>query len=740
MEVLWNAQRGNIKAWHPIVFLTYLKKLRPHPEAYFLSQILTELKLQIPNLMPRHIAACISSCAKMNFTDVSIVNDILRDCHKHGLHLKLTDSSLSILCSSLGMMEAATARGSIPSCRPILLDLVDNIVKALDNHNLSEWEVANLIHGLGRLQFVHEKIKLGLGRLLESRQVDGFTSHGLIVLFYGLGQLQFDDMDALAKLCQVLTKPVNLWHYDEIAISTMLFTFASLNYKTDGHLKLILEEAVNPKRLEKYSARTLGTICYSIRKLGCTEKHILQPLGQELCQPNRLAALGDEALCNLVCGFSQLGYKDQHFWGCAANVVLNGAVERFSTRGITALLCGFLTAGANNDSLYDVLCTEATAAKRLKYCQQHHLTSLLFSLSLIRNRSEKCIKLVLDEITERSRSLSNDSIKAIFASLCEIMPVEGEHHSVLALEATNQDRLCSASSEYLARIVYFLGNLDLALPRNQLTENLVLEISKKSRISSFTFSQLSSIIYGFGEMRCRRDTVTLILSELLKHNIQECDTVSLCNALYGLGRMSHPWNSQTQVLASEILRPKRLHQLGVKRLVTALLGLSRLRLWELKENALQPLLDLIRENMDELSETDISRVLYSLTCMRNANPQLVDHLMHQITSRKRLGGCDERTLSTLIYCLGKLKFKNKVVWEHLSKEALKEERLLRYTDEGLSNILWGIKRKRNYEDNIAVPLIKHLILPSRLSSAKEHTLVVSLESIAYMKVMEDSSH
>lgn len=739
VEVLWNSQEGDIESSYPLLVLTYLKRLRCYPEGYFLGQVLTTLKLHVPHVKPRHIVACISTCAKMNFTDVGIVNDILREFRQHGLHLQLNHSGISSLCHSLGLMEAATARGSIPLCRPIFLDLADHIVDSLDNHTLNEWEVANLIHGLGRLQFIHDKIKLGLKRLLGSKQVDEFTSHGLIVVFYGLGQLHFDDKDALTKLIEVLIKPVNLWHYNEVAISTLLFTFAYLNYKTDKYLKLILEEAVNPKRLEKCSTRTLGTMCYSIRKLECTEEHILKPLGEELCQPNRLADFSDEALCNVVCGFSQLGYKDQQFWNCTACAVLNRGMERFSTSGITALLCGFLTAGTKHDALYEALCLEATVAKRLKFCRQHHLTSLLFSLSLIKNRSQRCVTLLLDEIAVRIGSLSNDSIKAIFISLSVLRPKAIEQQSVLAREATNQDRLRSASNEYLARIVYSLGNLELTVPRDQLTENLVSEISKEPRISSFTVRELSSIIYGLGEMRCKRDLVSLILSELFNRSIQECDTDSLSNVVYGLGRMSYPRNAQIKILTDEVLRPERICELGTSRLTAALMGLAQLRSWEAQENALQPLLDLIRQNANDLSETDISKVLYSLSCLKNPDRQLIDSLMDLVSSAERLGSCDERTLSTLIYCLGKLKFKNKMVWEHLSKEALQEERLSRYTDEGLSNMFWGINQIRNQGGKLAMPLVKQLILPSRLRSAKEHTLVVSLEGMALMKVMQDSS-
>jgi hypothetical protein len=78
-------------------------------------------------------------------------------------------------------------------------DLIDHIVQVLYNHSLNDWELENLVNGLDRLQYVHEKIKLGLRRPLESGRVGEFTSHRLIVLFHGLGQLQFEDMDALIK-------------------------------------------------------------------------------------------------------------------------------------------------------------------------------------------------------------------------------------------------------------------------------------------------------------------------------------------------------------------------------------------------------------------------------------------------------------------------------------------------------------------------------------------------------------
>lgn len=731
LELLWDNCKHDIRQGYPEVALKFLMRQSKPPDPRFLDKILWVLKEHIPYAVPRQVVSCLHACAKMSYGNVLIVDQILQKVWQTRLHLKLKHSDVSHLCYTLGLLERNAPGVSIPTARVILEELRGQILVCLQERLLTEVEVMNLVYGLSKLQFGDGKILSALADVINTHvQMEEFTPHDLAAVFYSLGQLNIIESSGLSKWVVRMTDPKFLRFSDAIALSSVLFTFANIGDKTLHLIAPLLKEVVKPSRLAHYSDRTLPTICYSLKKLICTDPAILSPMCVELSREGRLQKFNNQAFCSVVCGLSRLQVRDAAFFGQAAHVVIGArGIQRFTTRELACLLCGFLSAGFKQRSFYQQVMDEIVTSDRLRAAESAELSSILYSASQLKEPDPDPIASILDEITYRIKRFTTEEISCIVKSCSTLGLNLNPHVDDIIQEAMDPQRLTSASEEYIAQLVQCMGTLNVRSKDNPGLEILLGEAGKESRMKRFGTKEISMILFGLGEMRCKTGLVVKLVYELSHCDLENFGIDSLTTIIYGLGRLSFPCTTSANFLIDEVYKTERLQQLGIRGLITVLLGMVQM---QAHSSRIHVLLNMIRPRIANLSSSDVSKTLFAISYLPTMPQDLVDDLVQEILRPERMQEFDERSLSTTIYMLRKLKLDRQSILEILCQEAGKPSRLQKFSSEALSNMLWSVSK--NGEQWFTDLLVDHLTSSPQLEAANVQTLVKTLEAISSIQV------
>lgn len=730
LEFLWDKCKDDIRQGYPEIALKFLVRQSDRPDPRILDKIMRMLKEHIPDAVPRQVVSCLLACSKMSYSNSSLVDQILQDAWKCGLHQNLKHADVSYLFYALGLLEVNTCMGSIPMARVLLKELTGKIVTCLHGSLLIEVEIVNLVYGLSKLQFKDARILSAVDEVISAnQQLEKFTPHNLVVMFYALGQLHPGESNRLERWIPWMINPKFLRASDAIALSSILFTFAHMKLESLGAIGPLLREIVKPSRLNWYSDRTLPTICYSLKKLKCTDPAILDPICTEMSSEGRLKALSNQSFCNVVCGFNQLNIRNGAFFKQAALVALGGkGIQRFSTRELACLLCGFLKGDFEQKSFYDKVISEVVKYDRLNQAELDELSSILFSISQLAEADPDCIVSLLDKIVPQIKHFSNEEISCAVRSLSMAELDAKEYVSEIVQEATDPQRLSNASEIYIAQLIRCMGTLNVRSKDNQSLARLMKEASKEVRLKRFRAEEIAMILFGVGEMRYKTGLEVRLVYALSDFDLEKCDTHTLTTILYGLGRLSFPSSSSTNFLIDEIFRTDRLQAMGIRDLITVLLGMAQMQTSIKSIGRVQIVLNIIKGQRANLTSADFSKVLYTISLLPSTPQDFVEDLVKEVLTSRIIEECDERSLSTIIYSLRRLNLDEPCVLKILCQEASKPSRLKKFSSEALSNLLWSVSS--NAEQCFFDLLVDHLISAERLESANVHTLVRTLEAIS----------
>ncbi|GMH40589.1 hypothetical protein BSKO_08493 [Bryopsis sp. KO-2023] len=739
----WNECTDDRNRWHAEVVLLRCKKLPSQngQEEGFLDGVLEVLiKGFNKQATPRQVVGAIHSLAKIGYTNSELLDRFVKGVAGTST---FTRRDIVILTYALGAIENSLGPGSVPSSHGLIDRMAGQIVSYLDHSDwhLGEFELANLLTGLGQLRIEHEEIVSAVRRLVSDEERLGkLRPYGLVEMFYRTSQLGLGG-DLMETLVHEITQPRRLVRFKEVALSTILFTFADLGYRNEAKVGIIVDEVLDAKRLPNFLEQSLATMCYSLKKIEWKDLERLGPLFDEISRRLDMDLFKGLALCNIVCGLSHMGCKHQGFWSAAKRAVLvKGKLAQLSQKGLTALFCGFLTAGVSEEGVYSAIISEFVMSGRLVDSSEADLSNFLCSISLMEKPDENSVRALLGEVGRKAPGFSDGGLLSVLRSLEKMGFSNSMDVTPIMEAATESGRLKKCSEDYLAWVAHSIAALNVRAIENPLVGVLFDEILKESRLRNLSIDNIARIVYTLGKIKQGEGILVRLIFEAADRGLENCSEHSLSNIIFGLGGFSFPKSASILFLIEEVLKPDRIDRFSTHTVVTILLGLAQLGAWKDKHLELTPIFDTIKRRREFLKPTDVSKILHSLACIGCRDIDLVDIMAETFTScEEMLGSCDESTLSTVMHSLSRLKFEKGGVWERLWKEAGQEERMLKFSNEAMSNMLGCLLQRRvdfdaQADGVLEERLVETLTNPSRLSDAHEASLVKTLE---YMATMEE---
>lgn len=255
--------------------------------------------------------------------------------------------------------------------------------------------------------------------------------------------------------------------------------------------------------------------------------------------------------------------------------------------------------------------------------------------------------------------------------------------------------------------------LMLWLVRHEPILNVVSdEACRPERLPMYNEQEVSNMLYSFGILNFRHDLLLANLCEILRRPelLRDWTEQGLANTIYGLALLEYrPPNETMFALIWETCRQGRLQRFYNQHLMNVLYGMVTLGVRSYR--VLRCLLDelLQRRSKFKFMLTGLSSIVYSFA-KAGIYADGIRPFLEDLTSTENIGNLTDWSLTNLLCAFGSFPDEEELLpfLSKLIKEAVKVERLIRYTERNFAQILFGIS-KTGLRTKIEPAYISHLV-------------------------------
>lgn len=482
-------------------------------------------------------------------------------------------------------------------------------------------------------------------------------------------------LDKLSRKVLLVLPEMNGWHFTSI-----LHACAKLWHTDHKFLTTIIQSAHDANILGKFKPFHCSWCIYSVGVLSKQQK-----------RSKNVDSIHEMAHSHSL--------NQRFLHGLAGTVIASGCEAEFSSKALANIFYGLALAQCTHKGLLSLLSFEASRQERIEQFNEQEIALIVYSMGRLKYH-HRALASKLHELLARPEVLREFREQG----LC--MVLFGMAHSsvstpVWALrpivwEVCRPFRLKNFSDKHLAVVVYSLGLLRVKNPN--IYNTFLRELCRTDSAERLKAHPRSYVTMLYGIVRARVvPSSTVMLARLLTANENSCRLCEsgLAITVYCLGLISA--QVDLSFLSSEFVREvsqqERLDKFSSRQLAYMLYALARGNLflhWE-KESierlitfALQP------KRVNSYEAQDIAIIVYAFAQMgidkAKYHELLADAAQNQIHSIRNEG------LAMLIYAWGLVRFQDENAVAFCLQEAIKGDRLGTFTEQGLSNVLFGLLR------------------------------------------------
>lgn len=163
---------------------------------------------------------------------------------------------------------------------------------------ITEQGLANFVYGLAQQPEMRQKNKRGLVPFFreagEPHRLKNFANLGLTTLLYTAGLLSFPNgkqTSLLEPILQELLNPIRLDGIQNQGLVMAFWGIAKVNLREKKFLDALLKECIKESRLKSYTHQGLALLVYSCGLLKYKNKTALTQIIEEAVQPSRITTL-----------------------------------------------------------------------------------------------------------------------------------------------------------------------------------------------------------------------------------------------------------------------------------------------------------------------------------------------------------------------------------------------------------------------------------------------------------------
>lgn len=482
-------------------------------------------------------------------------------------------------------------------------------------------------------------------------------------------------LDRLSQKVLLVLPDLNGWHF-----TSLLHACAKLWYTDSKFLDIVIQSAHDANKLGTFKPFHCSWCIYSVG--------VLTKLQGRLQGLTSIHAMAHTRSLNQM-----------FLHGLADTVIANGFEAEFSSKGLANIFYGLSLARCPHRGLLNLLSIEASRQERIEKFNEQEISLIVYSMGQLKFH-HKVLVSKLHELLAKPEVLREFREQGLCMVLFGIA-YSGMSMPIWALrpivwEVCRPYRLKGFSNKHLAVVVYSLGLLRVKNPN--VYDIFVRELSRTDRADRLKTNPRSYVTMLYGIVRARvAPSTILVLARLLTANENTCRLCErgLAITVYCLGLISAQvdLSFMSSDLAIEVSQPKRLEKFSSQQLSYMLYALARAKLFTYWEK--QSLERLIRfalrpERITSYEGQGIAIIVFALAQMgiaaANYHNLLAAEALNQIQSMQNEG------LAMMIYGWGLVRFQEEKAMIFCLEEAIKGHRLQSFTEQGLSNVLFGLLR------------------------------------------------
>lgn len=362
---------------------------------------------------------------------------------------------------------------------------------------------------------------------------------------------------------------------------------------------------------------------------------------------------------------------------------------------------------------------------------------------------------VRDTVANIDKNLRANHVEAAFCHLKQFKPpIPTDFLDDLAQKAI--DDLDALSMRNLCSLFYSSSRMGYL--NQDFLEALSQQFLSLPKPLTITPWQIANLMYGLGQLhrRKRRESgctgatfsnvfpsqdelvrvlIDHIVSSSLSVEFSECDLVSL---LQGIALLQAKDRQQVMdLLLSDLRRADRLACLNEGQIMRTIHALALLNIDDS---------DLLNGLCGEIvamgiatgfKDEEISTIIYSLGILKHYHPGAINLLLEELVDSDRLPRMPEKSIVNILYGLSQHPRIDKVHIQRflpcIVSEASRQDRQSRYTDQGLTLLVYSLGQLYFEEQQLLEPIVEEIMDPKRLRQFTDQGLSCVLYGLMKMR-------
>ncbi|GMH35551.1 hypothetical protein BSKO_03419 [Bryopsis sp. KO-2023] len=485
-------------------------------------------------------------------------------------------------------------------------------------------------------------------------------------------------LDSLTEKALVLLPKMHSWNFCAI-----LHAFAKLEYVNSRFLDAMTEEILKPPKLIKFKPIQMACCIYSTGVLFLARNDRFQRKGRTMAgEMTHVPFKYHKLLLDSLAG-------------C---LIHSGVESSLTPRMIAGMFYGLALSKRRHGPLLNLLASEVARKERLESCTEQEFSTIVYSIGLLRFRHPILLH-SLGDFLSKPEKLRHFSAQGLSNTLYGIA-ISGANIPLTVLramvwEACRPHRLKSFLTQHLCNIIYSLGTLRVKNPKVYSTFFQEIADLERAARDGMTLEGYVAIMSGIGRanvMVAEVEKVGKILTS--GKNPRKLSNQGLSNTILNIGKMIGQFDFEMpSEMLEEVCSPGRLSSYTEQNLASIMYGLVVAGMFR----------DLDRELLDRLVEEacsakrvpaythqGLANVIFSVGRMKVDKLEYHDRFGEEVVGR--LSDFAHNGLAMIIYAWGNLEYRNGKVISMCLEEVTKEARLRGFTEQGLSNVLFGLIR------------------------------------------------
>lgn len=300
------------------------------------------------------------------------------------LHLTFDDQTriLSFEIRQLSTILVSLARLKVKNDWKLVQRIVDQVLEMMEKEVIGEQSLANIIWSLGHLNYYNpfqmdplieqatksmmlprftsqglcnvliglalmeaeltDSIEILIQEILEPSRLPFFKNQELAMINWSLGKLKFHQVTSLEKLMTLTTQSDKIKEYTIKELSAILTGWVGMYMRDQVLIFKLIEEALNPKRVQKMNADDLSLILWT---MGCLELKITlfyERIFTQLQKDNRIRQLQFHGLVNALIGFKKAKFDNSRLQSWIRDILehwrVSGKLQKIKNEDLESIV------------------------------------------------------------------------------------------------------------------------------------------------------------------------------------------------------------------------------------------------------------------------------------------------------------------------------------------------------------------------------------------------------------------